>query len=230
MTSQDIATYQLQIQQVEAALIANPNNVELLKLKEDLQQVINLTKNILAAQVANFNDKSQEPEPKKPNTSTLTENSTVKTGLTPIKHWQVGEQCQALWPKNGQYFEAKIQEITTEGEVQIIYKHNRQQGLTCLGLLKFSKHGMTASKQQSEKERIEKQREYLKKKKAKKIERFRQADKEREQEKNKWQNFSNKAFGKKGFAKKSIFKTRDSESVSNKTDLNKVQRLRRGGY
>jgi hypothetical protein len=32
-------------------------------------------------------------------------------------------------------------------------------------------------------------------------------EEEREGEKNKWQNFSNKAFGKKGFVKKSIFKT-----------------------
>ena len=22
--------------------------------------------------------------------------------LTPVKHWQVGEQCQAIWSKNGQ--------------------------------------------------------------------------------------------------------------------------------
>ena len=52
-----------------------------------------------------------------------------------------------------------------------------------------------------------KQREYQKKKKAKKAERFKQMDEQREQDKTKWQSFSNKAFGKKGFVKKSIFKT-----------------------
>jgi len=32
-------------------------------------------------------------------------------------------------------------------------------------------------------------------------------DEQREEEKSKWQNFSSKAFGKRGFVKKSIFKT-----------------------
>ena len=59
----------------------------------------------------------------------------------------------------------------------------------------------------NKKEQLAKQREYLKKKKAKKAERFATMEKERETEKNKWQNFSTKAFGKKGFVKKSIFKT-----------------------
>ena len=57
------------------------------------------------------------------------------------------------------------------------------------------------------KEQLAKQREYLKKKKLKKQERFKQLETEREKEKSKWQNFSTKAFGKKGFVKKSIFKT-----------------------
>ena len=35
----------------------------------------------------------------------------------------------------------------------------------------------------------------------------------REKEKHKWQNFSTKAFGKKGFVKKSIFKTPENAQV-----------------
>lgn len=40
MSSQsDLATYELQLQQVEVALTTDPENSELLKLKEDLEQV-----------------------------------------------------------------------------------------------------------------------------------------------------------------------------------------------
>jgi survival-of-motor-neuron-related-splicing factor 30 len=77
-----------------------------------------------------------------------------------------------------------------------------------LGLLKISKLGYTgSSSNKNMKEQIQKHREYLKKKKAKKVERFKQLEKEKEDEKHKWKSFSSKAFGKKGFVKKSIFKT-----------------------
>jgi survival-of-motor-neuron-related-splicing factor 30 len=80
--------------------------------------------------------------------------------------------------------------------------------VTALSLLKVSSLGFTGSAASADrKELLAKQREYLKKKKAKKAERFKTMDQEREKEKSKWQNFSTKAFGKKGFVKKSIFKT-----------------------
>ena len=75
-------------------------------------------------------------------------------------------------------------------------------------LLKASSLGFTGpSSSKNRKEELAKQREYQKKKKAKKAERFKKLDEQREEEKSKWQNFSSKAFGKKGFVKKSIFKT-----------------------
>ncbi len=111
------------------------------------------------------------------------------------------------------YYEATINEITTDGEVSVTFRHNKQQGVTSLGLLKISKSGITGSTSSaSRKEQLAKQKEYLKKRKAKKLERFQNMEKERETEKNKWQNFSNKAFGKKGFVKKSIFKTPENSS------------------
>ena len=85
--------------------------------------------------------------------------------------------------------------------------------VTTLGLLKAPALGFTASAASANrKEQLAKQREYLKKKKAKKLERFQQMETQREAEKNKWQNFSAKAFGKKGFVKKSIFKTPENAS------------------
>ncbi len=52
--------------------------------------------------------------------------------------------------------------------------------------------------------------EYLKEKKKKKQEKMQEQIESKEKEKKQWQNFSSKAFGKKGFVKKSIFKTPES--------------------
>ena len=109
---------------------------------------------------------------------------------------------------SSRYYEAIINEITTDGDVSVTFQGYGNTSVTSLGLLKAPALGFTASAASANrKEQIAKQREYMKKKKEKKKERFQKMETEREQEKTKWQNFSSKAFGKKGFVKKSIFKT-----------------------
>ena len=106
------------------------------------------------------------------------------------------------------YYDAIIEEITTDGEVSVRFKKYNNVTVTTLVLLKASSLGSSGtSSAKDKKEEMAKQREYLKKKKAKKAERFKKMDEQREEEKSKWQNFSSKAFGKRGFVKKSIFKT-----------------------
>ena len=113
-----------------------------------------------------------------------------------------------MWPKDGNYWEAVVSEIHDHNEVVVTFKSNQVRVSTTLGSLRLSKHGYTGSATSlDKKEAAAKQREYLKKKKAKKAERWKAMEEEREADKNKWQNFSSKAFGKKGFVKKSIFKT-----------------------
>lgn len=219
-----MTSYQLQMQQVEAALTTDPDNNELLTLKQDLQQVISLTQQLIAAQSGEgaasdehpaATSTSEAPTRQTPVAEEDAEEAVPKKRsarphdhLKPVKHWQVGEQCQAIWTKDGQYYEAIIDEITTDGEVSVSFTGYGNSDVTTLGLLKISSLGITGSASSAnKKELLAKQREYLKKKKAKKLERFKQMDKEREDEKSKWQNFSTKAFGKKGFVKKSIFKT-----------------------
>ena len=47
MSEADVNTYRLQLQQVEAALTTDPDNEELLQLKTDFEQVLNLTMEML---------------------------------------------------------------------------------------------------------------------------------------------------------------------------------------
>jgi len=216
MSESELSTYQLQLQQVEAALSSDPANSELLKLKADLEQVIDLTKTLVAQSVAKASQKEEEEEEEDTEPAPSSSSSGAEAGtkrkfheeFTPVKHWQVGEQCQALFHKDGNYYEATVSEITTDGDVQVKFRHNGQTGVTSLGLLKISKHGISGTKTSvSKKEQQEKEREHAKRRKQKKLERFKNMEKEGEKGKNKWQNFSTKAFGKKGFVKKSIFKT-----------------------
>lgn len=47
----DLQNYKLQLQQVEAALLTDPENTELLKLKQDLDEVIDLTRDLIKTQL-----------------------------------------------------------------------------------------------------------------------------------------------------------------------------------
>ena len=102
--------------QVEAALTADPENSELLTLRTDLEQVIDLTKELITAQAREnqpesqleensgyekSNEKSSEFESSVDPEDEYTKDE-VEDIRQPIKHWQVGEQCQALWHKDAQ--------------------------------------------------------------------------------------------------------------------------------
>jgi survival-of-motor-neuron-related-splicing factor 30 len=98
--------------------------------------------------------------------------------------------------------------------VSVKFKGYRGAFVTSLGLLKLPKTGTTtvhATASAKNKHQLAADRsEYLKEKKAKKKAKWEATEKEGEKEKVKWGKFSAKAFGKKGFVKKSIFKTPDA--------------------
>jgi len=131
--------------------------------------------------------------------------------IMPVKPWQVGENCQAIYQEDGAYHDAKIEEINADGEVSVKFKGYRGLHVTSLGLLKLPSSGTTtvhaAGSAKNKREMQADRNEYLKKKKEKKKAKWAEIEKEGEKEKNKWEKFSGKAFGKRGFVKKSIFKT-----------------------
>ena len=66
MSESELSSYQLQLQQVEAALTSDPANSELLKLKADLEQVIDLTKELVAQSVAKASSHKEVEEEDEP--------------------------------------------------------------------------------------------------------------------------------------------------------------------
>ncbi|XP_058806233.1 survival of motor neuron-related-splicing factor 30 isoform X1 [Phymastichus coffea] len=201
----DLQNYKLQLQQVEAALTSDPDNQELLKLKIDLEEVIELTQDLI---------KTQQQE-KKPETDE--KNPEVIAALA--SKWKVGDQCMAPWSEDGKYYEATIDSIGEDGVVNITFNEYKNKDVTMLSQLKSmaKRPASDWAEQKSKKMQVSaiagmdptKQREYLKKRKQKKQQRFKELEEEREQEKNKWLAFATKST-KKGVVKKSIFATPES--------------------
>lgn len=87
--------------QVEAALLTDPQNEELLKLKTDLEEVIELTQDLI---------KTQDGESKVPDIHGASNDDDVTASLLaaergdherPMAKWRVGEKCLAKWRADG---------------------------------------------------------------------------------------------------------------------------------
>lgn len=206
--AKQLAGYKAQLHQVEAALTANGENEDLLKLKKDLQEVIELTKDLLSSQP-----------------SDATENSDDLASLSGSHIWKVGDRCMSVWSDDGQWYEAEIEEIDEEnGTAAITFSGYGNAEVTSLLNLRPAEEGKKSkddggSLPMSKKELIAHQREYKKKKALKKALRIKELEQEREDQKSKWQQFNNKAYSKnkKGQVKRSIFAS--PESVTGKVGV-----------
>uniref|UniRef100_K1Q3I2 Survival of motor neuron-related-splicing factor 30 n=1 Tax=Magallana gigas TaxID=29159 RepID=K1Q3I2_MAGGI len=108
---ENLATYKLQLQQVEASLTTDPDNEDLNKLKKDLQEVIDLTEDLVG---------------NKQLTAIAVDASASGSGLGSLQdiapaEWKVGDPCLAVWSKDGQLYEAKIDEILEDGTCAITF-------------------------------------------------------------------------------------------------------------
>ncbi|XP_028821739.1 survival of motor neuron-related-splicing factor 30 [Denticeps clupeoides] len=202
-----LSSYKAQLQQVEAALSTDPDNEDLLKLQKDLQEVIELTKDLLSSQ---------------PTEGVSTSSSSETT--THTRNWKIGDKCMAVWNQDGQWYEAEVEELDREnGTAAITFAGYGNAEVVPLHALRAAEDGARpeedASKAKSKKALLLEQREYKKKKAQKKVQRMKELEQEREQQKSKWQQFNNKAYSKnkKGQVKRSIFAS--PESVNGKVGV-----------
>ncbi|XP_046382424.1 survival of motor neuron-related-splicing factor 30 isoform X1 [Ischnura elegans] len=217
----NLQNYKLQLQQVEAALTTDPENGELLKLKVDLEEVIELTRDLIKTQL--LEAKGAEAAASSSFVSEAEDDSSkdedFKSSIPSKTDWKVGEKCLALWNANGEYYEATIEDLGENGICTVKFCNYQTEDVTNVSLLrelsqegvpKVTHPGDLPADSKSKKQLVLKQREYLKKKKQRKQQRFKQLEEEREGEKNKWLAFSHKTTGKKGIVKKSIFASPDN--------------------
>lgn len=209
----NLQNYQLQLQQVEAALLTDSSNEELLKLKSDLEEVIELTNDLIKTQLLESAGSSTEKEDKVSKPPAIEREPDLPSSAK--KEWKVGDKCLAIWSEDGQYYEATIEEFTNESdEVSVIFDAYKNADVTNIHLLR-ELSSSSGGDDKNKKHVLSKQREYQKKKKQKKLQRFKQLEEERETEKNKWLAFATKKKG--GCLKKSIFAS--PESVSGRVGI-----------
>lgn len=223
----DLQNYKLQLQQVEAALLTDPDNGELLKLKEDLVEVIELTRDLIKTQLEeqkktsyvesnkSYASVSDVAEASSTSHGTTDEFDEIEAALlaaekgTSRPNWKIGDKCQAKWTEDGNYYDAIIEGISESGEVNVVFEAYQNRSTTTVNELKV--RVVRNEVFPSTKRLRHNNKEYLKKKKAKKQQRFKDLEEEREQDKNKWLNFSTKNTKKSGQAKvKSIFASPDN--------------------
>ena len=215
--TEELQNYKLQLQQVEAALLSDPDNKELQKLKVDLDEVIELTLDLKtkAEEAAN--------QPEYTELAPVYEEDEITKSLLAVeqfvaknkkkKLWRVGDICMAKWSDKNQYYEARIDSINPDGQVNVTFEAYKNRGVTTLAELKeFTGTKRVLTEAEKLKRAKMNNKEYLKKKKAKKQQRFKDLEEERETEKNKWLSFTSKATKnrKMGLRNKSIFASPDT--------------------
>lgn len=217
----NLHNYKLQFQQVEAALTTDPDNEELLKLKSDLEEVIELTRDLIKTQLLELRAAEESAAGTSLEDASLTakllaaELPDIEEHYNAKKDWKIGDRCLAIWSEDGQYYEATIEDITEDGEeVSVVFDSYKNSDVTTLPLLREIKSGVKRQSDdgvdsKAKKLAMSKQREYQKKKKQKKLQRYKQIEEEREGEKNKWLAFNSKT-AKKGMTRKSIFASPDN--------------------
>lgn len=206
--SDELKTYKLQLQQVEAALTADPENEELLKLQSDLQEVIALTSDLIASAAATDG----------PSVGGSGDNA--QSDQAEQIAWKVGDTCMALYADDGQHYEALIEEMLEDNTCTVTFTGYNNSAICPVSQLKPMDHrlkrGATGdpieNAKKSKKDLIADQREYKRRKSQKKAQRRAQLEEEHESDKNKWLDFNIRTFSKtsKGKVKKSIFATPDS--------------------
>ncbi|CAD5206435.1 unnamed protein product [Bursaphelenchus okinawaensis] len=185
--SADLENLRIQLQHVEAALLAAPDNKELLELKANVQEIIRLQEEILQGE--------EEVEPEEPNTSVgPSKNKEIK--------WNVGDRCLAP-SKNGQRYLAVIDGIS-QNNVAVTFASNGVKVMVRLQDLKVApqedrKNYLFQNKGKvntgpSKEWHAEKERRKIRAQK--KEQRKKQLDEAGEKQKNKWLNFNSKALNK----------------------------------
>ncbi|ORX91290.1 hypothetical protein K493DRAFT_317366 [Basidiobolus meristosporus CBS 931.73] len=131
MNAEELASYQYQLDQVNTALQADPENAELNKLKQDLGDLITLTESFLQQQAqASQAPASQTKAAKKPGssekpaTNPTPKPQKVSAFSIPLSdhQWTIGDTCQAKWSADKQYYEAVIVAIGGDGSYSVTFK------------------------------------------------------------------------------------------------------------
>lgn len=186
----ELENYRIQLQQVEAALIAEPDNEELLKLKDDLNEIIELQQELIGGIPGSTNTKEKDGP---------TQSSSSLSALPRTERfvWKVGDRCMAP-TKSGQKHLAVIDGISQD-KVAITFATSgkkdmvRLQELSVVTEAEKKKFIYQSGKQNMPKKEWHLEKERRKQRAQKKEQRRKQIEDQKELEKSKWKSFNVKA-------------------------------------
>ncbi|MFH4978783.1 hypothetical protein AB6A40_005492 [Gnathostoma spinigerum] len=224
----ELTSYKIQLKQVEAALLAEPDNDELLKLKADLDEIIALEKDL-------------NPTAAEQNTPTETPSSS-----RPKKEiqWKVGDRCLAP-SSNGQKFLAVIDGFIQE-DVAVTFVGKGTKTMVKMSDLTLAPNEGNKSyvwdnsnKNHHRKSEWQMERERRRARALKKEQRKKNLEEARENEKNKWLSFNAKASSRmmKGFKRPTAsgsapdgpaWGVTSQTSISSRRDLGAFKSTQRG--
>lgn len=214
--SENMENYRAQLKQVEAALLIDEDNDDLKKLKEDLEEVISLTRDLMQVNETPSENIASELEGL---------DNVVKS-----RTWKQGDRVRVLKKSDNEYHAATIDMIADDGisctvkfdnsgtvDVMKVADLNPiETEISNTQIAKSSTGNLTASNKSGKltKDDLERRREAKKKKLLKKKQRMKDFEEAREAGKQKWQTFFQKGNLKgkhkiKGINKKSIFASRE---------------------
>ena len=212
MNKEDLETYQVQLQQVEAALTSDPDNDGLKDLCKELKELISLTEQALAATAA----AASLPGPSKKTNAQSTSGP----------QWKAGDECLAKYSSDAQWYPARIASVggSVENRVYtVVFKSYNTTELVSSSSIKAlpanhqavtNPYLSSASNKRKPTKVEEEERERKRKKNEKKLEVRAQKAKEQNQKQATWQKFAKKSEKKgvhiAGVAGTSIFKTPDN--------------------
>jgi len=183
------------LQQVEAALIPEPDNADLIKLRDDLNEIISLQEELV-----NGDNEDKAAKASKRTAAPSSSGSSDKQ-----ISWKVGDRCMAP-SKNGQFYLAVIDGISQD-KVAITFLSNGVKHMVKRHELKiaptedkkdyiFKTNNKANSGANQPKKEWQLERERRKFRAQKKEIRRKTIDEAKEQQKSSWQNFNKKATNK----------------------------------
>ncbi|KAI0652228.1 hypothetical protein C8Q79DRAFT_897766 [Trametes meyenii] len=208
MDKADLETYQVQLSQVELALSADAENQELISLRSELKELIELTQAAIAQQDAATSSSKAEASKK-----------VVAATASSSKVWAAGDECLAKYSGDGQWYPARIASVGGSGDnraYSVVFKGYNNTELVNAGQIKplpanHQGPAPSASNKRKLSKMEEEERERKKKKNEKKVEAKAAKAKEQQEKQQSWQKFAKKSEKKgihiAGVTGTSIFKT-----------------------
>ncbi|KAI0361226.1 hypothetical protein OH77DRAFT_407955 [Trametes cingulata] len=213
MDKTDLETYQVQLSQVELALSADPENTELISLRSELKELIELTQAAIAQQEAAASSSKAEASKKAAGAATASSSCGV---------WAAGDECLAKYSGDGQWYPARIASVGGSADnrvYSIVFKGYNDTELVNAAQIKplpqnYQGPAPSASNKRKLSKAEEEEREKKKKKNEKKLEAKAAKAKEQQEKQQSWQKFAKKSEKKgihiAGVTGTSIFKTPDN--------------------